>query len=119
MKTEYDQYDLFKATDDFLVRPKFLTQREKRFYPSEASVQVTDEFGDKVTHGGCLRASYFRLSGEFEGTPHDARSEYIFAQGKMIEEWLIGKWKEMGVWVDNNVKFIDTEHNISGELDAI
>jgi hypothetical protein len=119
MKTEYDSYDLFKATDEHLVRPKFHTQRERRFYPSEASVQVRDEHGDLVTHGGCLRASYFRLSGMFEGIPFDPRSEYIFAQGKMIEEWLISQWKEMGVWVDNNVKFLDEVNNISGEIDAI
>lgn len=119
MKTIYDNYDLFNATDEYLVRPKFYTQRERRFYPSEASVQFRDEHGDLVTEGGCLRASYFRLSGQFVGAPYDARSEYIFAQGKIIEEWLISRWKEMGIWVDNNVKFLDEVNNISGEIDAI
>lgn len=114
-----DTYDLFQATDLHLTRPKFKAERERRFYPSEASVQVYDSFGDLVTHGGCLRASYFRLSGEFEGTPYDARTEFIFLQGKAVEEMLVALWKEMGVWVDNNVKFVDLENNISGELDAI
>ncbi len=114
-----DSYDLFEATDTHLTRPKFNARREQRFYPSEASVQIHDEHGDLVTHGGCLRASYFRLSGEFEGTPHDARSEFIFAQGNFVEDMLVRLWKEMGVWVANSVKFVDYENNISGELDAI
>lgn len=119
MKTGYDNYDLFRATDEYLTRPKFKTEREKRFYPSEASVQCFDQHGDRVTHGGCLRASYFRLSGEFEGSPYEARAEYIFMQGNDVERMLIEQWKRMGILVDNNVKFIDRENNISGELDAI
>lgn len=115
----YDPYDLFAATDTHLVRPRFHTERERRFYPSEASVEAFDEHGDRVVHGGCLRASYFRLSGEFEGLPYDARSEFIFMQGKAVEDMLVSLWKEMGIWVDNNIKFVDHENNISGEIDAI
>lgn len=115
----YDNYDLMKATDEHLVRPRFQAERDRRFYPSEASVQMRDEHGDLVVHGGCLRASYFRLSGEFEGSPYDARTHWIFKQGDSVETMLVEQWKEMGVWVDNSVKFVDTENNISGELDAI
>lgn len=119
MKSTYDHYDLFAHTDDHVTRPKFGGQPSKYFYPSEASVKLTDEHGDSVTEGGCLRASYFRLSGEFEGIPHDARTEYIFMQGKSVESDLVSLWKEMGIWVANNIKFIDQNNNISGELDAV
>lgn len=115
----YDSYDLFHATDSHLVRPKFHAERERRFYPSEASVEAFDEHGDRIVHGGCMRASYFRMSGEFEGIPFDARTEYIFMQGRDVESMLIKLWKEMGIWVDNNIKFLDEENGISGELDAI
>lgn len=114
-----DHFDLFEATDTWLTRPKFSTTREKRFYPSEASVKYFDSFGDLTSAGGCLRASYFRLTGDFPRAPNESRTEYIFAQGKMIEQWLVDKWKEMGIWVDNNVKFINDEFNISGELDVL
>lgn len=114
-----DHYDLFAALDEHMTRPKFHTQRERRFYPSEASVQVFDKHGDLITHGGCMRSSYFRLSGQFEGTPYNARTELIFEQGKGVENILVKLWKEMGVWNSNNVKFVDYENNISGELDAI
>lgn len=115
----YDNYDLFQATDQHLTRSRFHTESSRHFYPSEASVVLFDEHGDRVVKGGCLRASYFRLSGEFERAPYDARSEFIFLQGKAVETMLIDLWKEMGIWHDNNVKFLDSENNISGELDAI
>jgi len=115
----YDHYDLFAHVDSHLTRPKIKTNREKRFYPSEASVVYTDSFGDKVTQGTCLRASYFRLAEEFVGEPYDARTQFIFEMGNRVEAMLISKWKEMGVWIDNNVKFIDKKHNISGEIDAV
>ncbi len=119
MKHSYDKYDLLGETDEFITRKKFSTTREKRFYPSEASVKYFDEFGELTTAGGCLRASYFRLSGDYARLPNEPRTEYIFAQGKIIEQWLIDRWKEMGIWVDNNIKFINEEYNISGELDVL
>lgn len=115
----YDQYDLFAETDEYLTRQKFTTVREKRFYPSEASVKYFNKYGEQETAGGCLRASYFRLSGEFQAGPPNPRTEYIFAQGKIIEQWLVEKWKEMGIWVNNNIKFINEEFNVSGEIDVL
>lgn len=119
MSTKYDTYDLFEDMDRHMTRPRFKAARSRFFYPSEASVVLTDGHGDRKVEGKCLRAAYFRLSEEFEGQPHDARSEYIFLGGNRVESQLINIWKEMGIWVDNSVKFVDHEHNISGELDAI
>ena len=116
----YDTYDLFEHLDEHVTRPKFKAPREQRFYPSEASVVTLDKHGDKVIHGGCMRAAYFRCSShEFERLPNSARSELIFKQGIGVEKILVDLWKEMGIWVDNNVKFLDKEHGISGELDGI
>ena len=116
----YDNYNLFAHVDEHMTRPKFKAPRAKNFYPSEASVTTYDEHGDKVVHGGCMRAAYFRCSShEFERIPNSARSEYIFKQGIGVEKILIDLWKEMGIWVDNNVKFVDAEAGISGELDAL
>ena len=116
----YDNYDLFAHLDEHVTRPKFKAPREQRFYPSEASVVVHDQHGDRVVHGGCMRAAYFRCSShEFERIPNTARSEYIFKQGIGVEKILVNMFKEMGVWVDNNVKFLDKKNRISGELDGI
>ena len=116
----YDNYDLFGHVDEHITRPKFRAPRDQKFYPSEASVVTYDTHGDRVVHGGCMRAAYFRCSSmEFERIPNSARSEYIFKQGIGVEKILIDLWKEMGIWVDNNIKFLDKENKISGELDAL
>jgi hypothetical protein len=119
MNSKNDHYDLFAEMDSHMTRPRFRPQRSNHFYPSEASVVTTDGHGDNVVMGKCMRAAFFRLSHEFEGRSHDARTEYIFLQGKRVEESLVEIWKQMGVWVDNNIKFLDEENGISGELDAI
>lgn len=119
MKSQYDTYDLFKATDEHLTRKTFDKPSSGYFYPSEASVVLTDEFGDRKVEGGCMRSSYFRLSDEYEGSPHDARSEWIFMMGNKVEDSLTSYWKEMGLWHANSVKFVDTENHVSGELDVI
>lgn len=114
----YDNYDLFAALDEHITRPRFGAPREKRFYPSEASVEVIDSNGDRQVLGGCLRASYFRLTAT-QGMPEDARSQFIFEQGSRVESMLIDWWKEMGIWAADHIKFVDYAHNISGELDAL
>lgn len=119
MKSSYDNYDLFGHLDEHMTRKRIEQPSSGFFYPSEASVKLIDEHGDLKTEGGCLRAAYFRLSDEFKGLPHEPRTEWIFMQGKIIEQALIDKWKEMGVWRDNNVKFVDHDNHISGELDVV
>lgn len=118
--SKYDSYDLFAHTDKHLTRLRVPAERDSRhFFPSEASVQFYNQYGEKITEGGCLRASYFRVTGGFEKIGNSAYSEYIFEMGKAVEKILIQKWKEMGIWVDSNVKFYDKDFNVSGELDVI
>jgi len=114
-----DRFDLFAATDAFVSRQKFKPPRNKFFYPSEVSVTYTDSFGDRVTEGGCLRAIFFRLQGKEKPLPNSARSEWVFKQGIATEAFLINTWKEMGIWVGNNVKYFDEKHHISGEMDVL
>jgi CRISPR/Cas system-associated exonuclease Cas4 (RecB family) len=111
-------FDLVKATEEFLCRKRFRGHSDCHFYPSEASVVLTDQFGDRVVHGGCLRASYFRCTGE-EGIPHSARSQSIFELGKAVEKMLVDNWREMGIFVAKSVRFQNPEYNLSGELDVV
>jgi CRISPR/Cas system-associated exonuclease Cas4 (RecB family) len=112
-------FDLVKATEEHLCKPQFRGQSDDcHLYPSEASVVIKDKFGDTVVHGGCMRASYFRCSGEV-GTPLTARSYGIFELGNTVEDMLVNDWKEMGIYVANSVRFQNLEYNISGELDVV
>lgn len=66
-----------------------------------------------------MRAAYLRYTGILSHLfkPHDAYTQWIFSLGKAVENILVEQYKQMGIWVDNNVKFYDPERNISGEVD--
>ncbi len=115
-----DHYNLFEHADQFVTREKFTPERDRsHFYPSEASVKYYDEHGDLTVAGTCQRAAYFRIVGGYEKAPFDAYTEWIFKMGNEVEKMLTNTFKEMGIWVDNSVRFYDEENNISGELDVL
>ena len=55
--------------------------------------------------------------GEISTNPVDARGQWTFAMGRMIEAAYIEYCKQLGIWAGNNVHFYDIIHNISGEAD--
>jgi hypothetical protein len=65
-----------------------------------------------------MRQAYLRFTGQ-EGEPHSARSEFIFKMGNMVESVLIEQFKQMGVWVDDDVEFYNNNYNLKGKLDAV
>jgi hypothetical protein len=112
-------FDLFKFLDTHITRARFEPNRcNDHLYPSEASVKFIDKYGDEVTEGGCLRASFFRVNG-FEKKPHPAYTQWIFEMGNRVEQMIVDKIKESGIWVDNNIKFYNEEFNVSGEIDLL
>jgi CRISPR/Cas system-associated exonuclease Cas4 (RecB family) len=112
-------FNLIKETDNWMCRKHFGLPRLNSFYPSEANVTWLDSYGIKRVSGQCLRSSWYRLTGQKVSESHDAYTQWIFALGKAVEEVLVEQWKQMGIWVDNNVKFYDEVRNISGELDVV
>ena len=112
-------YNLIEATDAYMTRTQFHLPRGQHYYPSESSVTYTDHHGIRRVEGQCLRQSWYRITGKAPPTKHDAYSEWIFALGRSVEDILTEQWKQMGIWVANNVKFYDPERNISGEVDVV
>jgi hypothetical protein len=117
---KYDTYDLWSHTENHLERQRIHYPRRGHLHPSEASVTYMDKDGDRVTEGSCLRKCFYRLKG-VTPLPSDSRSELIFAMGRAVESFLIEQWKQMGVWVDNNVEFFTQEFGfpLKGEVDTI
>lgn len=111
--------DLIGMTDAWMTRRRISFPGKSNLYPSEASVKWTDAHGIERAAGACLRKVYYRLTDGVKATPPDAYTEWIFALGKAVEEILVEQWKEMGIWVANNVKFFDETRNISGEIDVL
>jgi Holliday junction resolvase-like predicted endonuclease len=112
-------YNLIENTDAFMCRKQFSLPRGVHLYPSEASVSYTDIHGLPRVIGQCARQTYYRLTGQPSSGSYDAYMQWIFALGKAVEEILVEQWKQMGIWVANNVRFYDVNRNISGELDVI
>lgn len=112
---------LLKKTEDYLSKKVRLpVLKEEFFYPTEASVELEPEHpGEKNIIGTCMRAAYYRYSGEFTGEAYSVYTHWIFLTGKAIEAELIEIWKQMGLWIDNNIKFRSKEHHISGEIDVV
>lgn len=112
-------YKLVSATDAHMTRPQLGLPRGIHFYPSEASADWIDHHSIKRVAGTCMRQAWYRCTGTKTDGKADAYSEWIFALGKAVECILVEQWKQMGIWVANNVKFYEEKHNISGELDVV
>jgi Holliday junction resolvase-like predicted endonuclease len=112
-------FKLVKLTDEHMTRSTLGFPRQQNLYPSEASVRFTDPNGNVRVEGTCMRKAYFRYTGKKPDTEIDAYTQWIFALGKSVEEILVEQWKQMGIWVANNIKFYDPQHHVSGEIDVV
>ncbi len=113
------KFNLIKLTEDHITRQKLFLPRGRHFFPSEASVSFIDNNEIPRVIGSCLRKCYFRLTGMEVSSSPSSYSEWIFLQGKGIENILVEQWKQMGIWVENSIRFYNEEYNISGELDVV
>lgn len=110
--------NVWKMMDDHLLKKQPLkVDRLPTFYPSSASCINSKD--PKEVLGSCIRESYYRCAGFSRSDPGTAWSQYVFAGGKIWEEWVIDKIKEMGLFEANNLKYVDLERYISGELDIV
>lgn len=113
-----DSFNLIQLTDRFLERDRAITEeRLPHMYPSEARC-ICENTGKVL--GNCLRSSYYRLTGVEQTNPPNARFHYIFMLGRLVEQFLVDRWKEMGIWLDGNVPFVDMEDGyiVSGKIDC-
>ena len=112
---------LIEMVDKYLENPYDTHVQVHKGYhhPSSASCKIKNEYGEETIVGGCLRKIYWEHNGVKKTNPMTARGARICGVGKMVERFEVEQYKEMGIWRDNNVKFINTKYNISGEADCI
>lgn len=112
------EFSIVNAENDFILdHPSFSTHRPG-LYPSEASVKYEKD-GFTFVDGKCHRAAYYRIKGIPKDRERSVSLNMKASNGKSIEEATIDRWKKMGLWMGNNVKFFIPEFVVSGELDAI
>lgn len=112
---------LLELVDKYLENPyEIHTEIIKGYHhPSSASCAIKNEYGEEIIVGKCLRDVYWKNKSVKPSNPMTARGARICAYGKAIERFEIEQYKQIGVWRDNNVKFINPKYNISGEADCI
>jgi hypothetical protein len=109
--------NLWQQLDTHLMKKNPLkVDRLPTFYPSAASC-LSEIDGKNI--GSCIRENYYRCSGYEQSDKDSVWSQYVFAGGRIWEEWVISRVKEMGIFLANNLKFVDLERYISGELDLV
>ena len=112
--------ELIKAVDTYVETPRPVSppRIHRGYHPSAASCIIKNEFDEDETVGKCMRDSYWSHKSVEKSNPMNARGVRICSVGSMVERWEVEKYKEMGIWRGNNVKFFDTDYGISGEVDA-
>lgn len=111
---------LLSLVDKYLENP-YITMPHKDssgWWPSQASCKIKNLYGEDTMAGKCLRAVYWSKRGIKETNPMKARSIRIVKVGKAIEQLEVDRYKEMGIWRGNSIKFYNKQYNISGEIDG-
>ncbi len=110
-------HNLWSEVDTHLLKKSPLkADRLPTFYPSAASC-ISETDGEVL--GSCIRENYYRCAGYEASDKDTAYSQYIFAAGKIWEQWIIEQFKQMGMYLGSNMKFVDLERYISGEVDLV
>lgn len=118
MTDSTEEFSLIALEDDFITSSSGLARRRPGLHPTEASV-VTNLDGRRIVVGKCLRAAWYR-SMEVPRSGSASAGLMMKAHiGKWDEEGLVDRWKKMGIWVDNNIKFYNKKFFLSGEMDCV
>jgi hypothetical protein len=111
-------FSLVELENEFLSRADDLSSLRPAIWPSEASVTYEMD-GRTVTHGKCMRATYYRLTGVEPDGCRNPGLEMKGRLGKKAEQDSQERWKQMGLWVASNIKFFEPDVTLSGELDVV
>ena len=111
-------FSIVELEDEYIVKSKNLSRHRPGLHPTEASVEYLQD-GRTMVLGKCMRAAWYRSMeiGTSEGvSPGLMQKAHL---GKWDEMGIVQRWKEMGIWYDNNIKFYQKSHYLSGEIDVV
>lgn len=95
------------------------TKIDGELYMHPSSAMVSTDNGEAL--GSCIRRVFFDKSPEpFKVTnPTTSYNIMITDSGNMWEAWVIEKYKQLGIYLDNSIKIVDNTYKISCELDIL
>lgn len=114
-----DTINLKQRTLEWMGRQQFRSKNRGTLWPSEASANFTNQYGEPEIVGKCHRAIFYRNTGVTPTNPPTASSQIVFLLGHKIEDAITEIWKQMGIWENNSVRWEDKAKNLSGEFDLI
>ena len=131
-------WSFIKHITDYMSRPRLGNQKAPTLWPSEASMILENEYGEKENIGKCRRAIFFRylkdnyifsekyshyksLIEEIDkhGVDVDPYIRWIWVQGNLYEDYLLNKAKESGVYIGDQTQVYIPKYNVSGKIDII
>jgi hypothetical protein len=86
-------------------------------YPSSASIEIVNSFGEKEIIGSCIRKEWYRRMGIEKSDKEESTSLLKMKAGKVIEQEFILDLCKMGIFYGSNIKFYIKQFNISAEVD--
>lgn len=90
---------------------------ETGFYLNPSSSGVYTKNGQPL--GACIKQTWLAKKKYPISNPPAVYNKLNFEFGNMIEDWVIDKFKSAGIYLDSNVKLVDNDLNISGEIDIL
>lgn len=113
-------FKFWDKIDTVMGKERYSGERRTSLYPSEASTVIIDPKTKKAKIiGGCNRKSWYRLMKFEQSEPITVKTEYTFAFGNMIENFIKDLAKEAGIYNNGSVKFFDRSSGVSGEIDLV
>lgn len=112
------EFSIVTLENSFLAEPDELSILRPGLWPSEASVAYELD-GRQVVEGKCMRAAWFRSMGYDKDGCINPGMAMKWDLGNSAEKFSVERWKKMGIYKANNVKFFDRDLSISGELDCV
>ena len=116
--TNEKEFSLVALEDEYVVSSHGLSRHRPGLHPTEASV-VSIIDGRELIVGQCMRSSWYRSMEKKKTNPASPGLMQKANLGKWDENGLIERWKEMGIWIGNSIKFYQKNYYLSGEMDAI
>jgi len=93
-------------------------RKSKSFHPSAASIQYRDPQTETVeTHGGCLRAEWYRLKEEPPTEGSDAPGIMKMTAGNVLQPMVEHAFMVAGLWRASETSFFHEKMKYSGRVD--
>lgn len=131
-------WSFIKHITDYMSRPRLGNQKAPTLWPSEASAELINEYGEKENIGKCRRAIFFRyLKDSYIFSPKyshyktlieeidrssvetDPYIKWIWVQGNLYEDYLLKTAKESGVYIGDQIQLYIPDYNVSGKIDIV